>query len=412
MDNEQRTFNVPAINFGLLQARVEELNKRARKLGCPEAFIRVLREYEVTVRNERGIEVYPYKRKYYKIAVDGAQAVRLSGWRFIATIEPTEAGNIIHAAAHDVSVPQQFRTSDLTCEHCRTNRYRKEVFVVQHEDGRFAQVGRNCLADFVGSQSADVLAAQAEWLASLIGEVEESGFLGGYGGGAEHREDVFGFVAVSAACIRQYGWTPASMRGWGDFPTRDRAWNWVTGFKDTVEAMTKDGFEVTDEDREFAQKAVTWAREIPADVENDYLYNLRTAASADDVNGRNAGIIASIVFAYKREVERQILQATLRERAKISNWIGTKGQRESLSLTVANVSEFDSEYGITRLIKMLDAEGNVVIWRTSSHDLWMEQGFTVELVGRVKDHSEYRGEKQTVITRPTVKSWAKPKEAV
>jgi hypothetical protein len=414
MSDEQRTFTVPAVNMGRLRAKLDDLNKRARKLGCVEAELRVLREYETTVRNELGIEVYPYRRKWYEVEILNAEPVRLSGWRFIATIEPTEAGNIIRAAG-DVEVPQRYRTSDMTCDHCHSNRYRKEVFVIQHEDGRYAQVGRNCLADFVGSTSAEHLVAQSQWLDELrgLGEEAEEGF-GGGGGGFERGEETFGYVAICAAAIRMYGWLSRTEAryGVGRQATADQAWVWVVGpmgyNKDAFADMERDGFSVGQADVELATKAVEWARAIPADVQNDYLYNLRTASSLDEVTGRNSGIVASLVQAYLREVERIEVERRKREaeEANPSEWVGEVGKRDVFTLNVVGCIELQGDYGITYMIRFTDDDNNVVVWRSSNNFNWAhDTGHTVVLKATVKQHGEYKGQKQTYITRAAVIEW-------
>jgi hypothetical protein len=383
------SVTIPAINLGSFEHKLSELNKKARKLGIPEASFIVVREFQVAVRNEIGIEVYPYSRKMYEILVDGAQPVRLNGWSFVATIEPTDGGNIVHAVPGE-EVPVAYRSSDLTCDHCHTNRYRKQVYIVKHQDGRYAQVGSNCLADFVSHRNANTLALQAQWLAGLK-EIFDPSYSWPMG---ERREEIVGFVSIAAAVIRQYGWAKSSE----DNSTRNRTWDYATGFPYVVKEMQEQGFEVKDEDVSLAKDALAWARAIPATVTNDYLYNLRTASSADDVNSRNAGLIASIVFAYRKEIERKLAK----ENELPSEWLGTVGQKLTAQLTVLNVMEFNGDYGIVRIIKMTDAQGNIVVWKTSSWDSWMEQGAQIILSAKVKAHDTYRDVKQTVVTRASV----------
>jgi len=37
------------------------------------------------------------------------------------------------------------------CEHCRTRRARRTTYLLRHDDGRLAQIGSSCLADFTAS---------------------------------------------------------------------------------------------------------------------------------------------------------------------------------------------------------------------------------------------------------------------
>lgn len=57
------------------------------------------------------------------------------------------------------------------------------------------------------------------------------------------------------------------------------------------------------------------------------------------------------------------------------------------------VSSYYTEYGITYIYKFI-FNGNVIIWRTDKN---LDGILTIK--GTVKEHSEYNGIKQTVITR-------------
>lgn len=99
----------------------------------------------------------------------------------------------------------------------------------------------------------------------------------------------------------------------------------------------------------------------------------------------------------------------------MSKYIGSVGQKLTAEVTVANVYEYidysfsysgDSKYIYT----MKDADGNVIVWKTSScvskalNDECTEwhfitKGDVIRITGKVKEHSEYKGTEQTVLTR-------------
>lgn len=58
---------------------------------------------------------------------------------------------------------------------------------------------------------------------------------------------------------------------------------------------------------------------------------------------------------------------------------------------------FAGSYGPTNLYRMVDANGNVYTWFTSTSPL--SEGSTYKLKGQVKKHDTYKREKQTVLTR-------------
>lgn len=101
----------------------------------------------------------------------------------------------------------------------------------------------------------------------------------------------------------------------------------------------------------------------------------------------------------------------------MSEYIGTVGQKISAEVTLINEFEFVdykfSYYGTTNYTYIMhDAEGNVLIWKTTSSLMfdWIDskgdyqcdvirKGDKLMISGKVKEHSEYKGTKQTVLTR-------------
>lgn len=106
----------------------------------------------------------------------------------------------------------------------------------------------------------------------------------------------------------------------------------------------------------------------------------------------------------------------------MSNYFGQKGQRIELALTVEKAVSFSTMYGDNTVYTFSDAEGNVFVWKTTSllgidREIqrpgcdWTDWAFEgahprdgVKIKATVKDHSEYKGVRQTVLTRCKVLS--------
>ena len=98
----------------------------------------------------------------------------------------------------------------------------------------------------------------------------------------------------------------------------------------------------------------------------------------------------------------------------MSEYVGIIGKKVSAEVVLVNDFSYDdysfSYYGTKHYIyTMKDAEGNVYVWKTTNclmtwddeteeNDI-IRKGDTMMISGTVKEHSEYRGEKQTVLTR-------------
>lgn len=80
-----------------------------------------------------------------------------------------------------------------------------------------------------------------------------------------------------------------------------------------------------------------------------------------------------------------------------TNYIGNVGDKITLELTQVACFMFDSKYGISYINKFKDTDGNIVIWKTGRRVA--NDGEKVTLKGTIKEHNEFRTEKQTVLTR-------------
>lgn len=80
-----------------------------------------------------------------------------------------------------------------------------------------------------------------------------------------------------------------------------------------------------------------------------------------------------------------------------TNYIGNVGDKVTLELTQVACFAFDTKFGISYVNKFKDADGNIVIWKTSYRVA--NDGEKVTLKGTIKEHNEFRTEKQTILTR-------------
>lgn len=89
-----------------------------------------------------------------------------------------------------------------------------------------------------------------------------------------------------------------------------------------------------------------------------------------------------------------------------SEYVGTINSKVDLEVTVKRIFGFDGFYGTSFIVTMEDSNGNTIVWKTSSYKL--EEGKTYTMTAGVKEHSEYKDVKQTIITRPTKIKELKP----
>ena len=121
-----QNYTIPAINLGYLKHRIEQLNKRAAKLGLPIIEMKVLG----TIMKEVGEAGVP--RRFFEISMDGV-APKLPGWTFLGTLEHTDHGNILRSVPGS-EIPESYRNAPRKCDHCQKVRNRKDTYVVRNEE--------------------------------------------------------------------------------------------------------------------------------------------------------------------------------------------------------------------------------------------------------------------------------------
>lgn len=92
----------------------------------------------------------------------------------------------------------------------------------------------------------------------------------------------------------------------------------------------------------------------------------------------------------------------------VSQYVGSAGDKVEMTVTYLGSPHWTSHMGwMTKTMyahNFKDANGNKMVWMTEAFpDALVEDGKMVLLKGTVKDHREYNGEKQTLLTRCKIK---------
>lgn len=94
------------------------------------------------------------------------------------------------------------------------------------------------------------------------------------------------------------------------------------------------------------------------------------------------------------------------ENETVSEYVGNIGDKVNADVEFVSAYTYDTHYsyygGTSTIFKFKDKNGNIFIWNTSSYPN-IENGKSYSITAIVKDHKEYKGEKETVLTRCKVK---------
>ena len=118
----------------------------------------------------------------------------------------------------------------------------------------------------------------------------------------------------------------------------------------------------------------------------------------------NGYLFLDIPTAIRRVDELKEAYAAQRAAQSVSEYFGKIGERQLLKLTYNGRSSYETHLtfrGETHwVLKFTDAAGNKFIWNTTSWSFpALKEGQMYIIRATIKDHSEYKGEKQTALAR-------------
>lgn len=87
---------------------------------------------------------------------------------------------------------------------------------------------------------------------------------------------------------------------------------------------------------------------------------------------------------------------------KNSQWVGQIGSRDTFNVTLVSKRGFQGQYGYSNVYTFRTEDGNILTW-FSTVKVEKEPGDQFTLVGTVKDHTEYKNIKQTILNRCKIK---------
>ncbi len=393
-------YRVPAGHLETLERQLAKLNRRAVKLGCAPA---VLERLGVELEPVQGPNGKPTGelREYVLLRLTGS-APQLAGWTFVAALDVLEGGTKIRAVPGE-TVPVEYRTRTLACDHCQKPRRRVKHYLVRNEAGAYKVVGSSCLADFLGHQDPAAFARGAEWLsgaADLCGEAE-----GGYGGGygAPRLYDTQRYLAAVVCAIETWGWrSRKTAQEQGRMATCTEAENIL----DPKAWGKRQDLcpEITPAHEAEAVEVHAWLKALAARTGlNDYEHNLSVTSSGPELRWADVGLAASAVVAVRRSKAAVVQQRAAP--AKSTGYIGQVGEKVEFAATILSLGSMASDWGAVAIVKLIDEAGRTAVWFASAalpHDV--EVGKKVQVKGTVKSHKEYHGAPDTTLTRCKIKT--------
>ena len=185
------TYTFPAENLAEFHHIIDKANRRLARAGADARFEPTVTTKMVTEVTVEGIEIST------EMATATMDSLRLSLGRytFVARLVPEEAGMTVHTAPGE-SLEGWTRPAadDMHCDHCETNRYRVNLFVVRDEDtGQFIQLGQQCISLYTGMKPVGL------WALNFDEEISAWAAGDGGGGGGTRAWNINQVLGLSLA---------------------------------------------------------------------------------------------------------------------------------------------------------------------------------------------------------------------
>lgn len=395
-----------------LRGQVAKINKKLAARGAGPITMKENGQSMVTVHG----------RAETMVAVEIDVPKVLAGtWQVVGVLKSVEDKTIVHSVAGS-AIPDRFADGDAaTCECCRKKRHRNLTLVLRDSvTGNHAQVGTDCVRQYVGTEVEgetvakvilDILQLESDALASARqfthGEpcsyTRQGVNLLAYLGHVAQIVLNAGRFVTAAEAVSVHGRSTkqdALVHMQADQPVSDEAQNLAFVARQHVIAEGLCGS--TGDVESDIYDIIVGSVSVLQDVQSDFIRNLRVVAMSNTVPVDCLGIAAFIVEYYRRHIKDQERKMRLERAARTSTHVGQPGDRlRDLALVCTNYRCVEGMQYTTHFFVFDDVKGNTYVWAASNNRCDIKAGSAVKLTGTVRAHTEYKGVKQTKLTRCT-----------
>jgi len=377
------TLTIPKLRISDFVAEITRLNKKLiRKGGNDIEYVfgedTIVQQF-VNIFHDDGEFSHSQLQSVPATIVEiTGDPIHISGYEIIGVLEDTSEG--VRIVSGDVDrIPSEFIYSvDVClCQHCYVNRARKHIVLLENTDGAIIQVGKTCLKDFVGTDTASYL-SRFEIIHSFIKEWNDDIHVNfeNYSGSYFPTDEVV--CAAFQIITRDGKFVKSSDYG----STRDQVYDMLVTQNRLNLHMGAEAFVI----RHF------W-REM--NTSSDFEDKARLRMISEVAHTSDFGIIAAAVWGYVRDMKKQD------DQQKTYEWIGTLGERIDLTVTINKSMTFQQFHGAIRIIIATDSNGNKIKIKSTGKFNPVE-GKTINIKGTVKKHGFYSNIKQTELSRVVI----------
>ena len=288
------------------------------------------------------------------------------------------------------------RNRDFHCDHCNTTRAKKNLYMIKNKKtNEIKYVGKACMKEFIG-ESANKFFAEEKEIKRMM-----------------NLDDFFTtvepYIYIS---IKNYLTIAYEMAKNGEEYINKNLANYECIESTNEKILSK--LPTCQDENPKINEIIKWFVETNKNSNNDFTQNVLEILKEDYTTIRLASRLAFIPFSYMKYLAKMELK---RQREEINAQMANEylpfkvDEKVNLSLKLLKYTYFEREAynywdnGITYVYTFIDDNGRVAIWKTSKGSFAREENLNKKynVSGRIKEFTEYKDMKQTVLTRCKIK---------
>ncbi len=376
-----------------VEKKLNRIAKKCKKHG--NDFIFEVKGEEIRESYNKELDMKEY-HKFILVEVEGT--AKIDNWECIAVLEIHDVGNIIRRINTEINIPERFKTTENICEHCNSKRQRNNLYVIRNvETDEWKQVGGSCLKVYTSGLSLEYVTAYMDG----ITELEE--FDGIVGGGKAYY-NVNEIISYAVEVINKTGYFNAQAM----LPTKYIVSTLMhDSLSRAVESINKDFKDARldvrvceldfrkDNTKDIVEQIIDYYKNLEDDSE--FVHNIKVMLNEEYVLAKNFGFLCYLPEGYARHIKKEVEKAKRIE----TDYFGEVGKRykDKVINDITLVTSWETQWGYTGLYKIVLEGGSVLTWKTNNY-LHLDKNEEFDKISfTVKEHKEYKGEKQTEVTR-------------
>ena len=375
-----------AAKFEMLMAHAEKVNKKFNKnlINIEEI------SHEYIVKDNATQKIVTFN-----ITFD----TTVNDWQVIAKKSLVDRVTLVEIFTEEDTnkeTRENLRNRDFYCDHCNTTRAKKNLYMIKNkETNEIKYVGKACMKEFIGESVTKFFAEEKEIKRMM------------------NLDDFFTTIEPHIyISIKNYLTIAYEMAKDGEEYINRNLANYE-GISSTNDKIL-DKLPTCQNENPEVDKIIKWFVETNKNANNDFTQNVIEILKEDYTTIRLASRLAFIPFSYMKYLAKMELK---RQRDAINAQMANEylpfevDEKVNLSLKLLKYTYFEREAynywdnGITYVYTFIDDNGRVVIWKTSKGTFAREENLNKKynVSGRIKEFTEYKSVKQTILTRCKIK---------